>query len=86
MKKRIIFLGILLSVIMVLVALDFSPTAALQAQTQRACWCCIDGKVIQMSPAECKRKGGRCFSTKEECQGPNGNWVRFEPGLDVIVQ
>ena len=27
-----------------------------------------------------------CFSTKEECQGPNGNWVRFEPGLDVIVQ
>jgi hypothetical protein len=27
-----------------------------------------------------------CFSTKEECQGPNGNWVRYEPGLDVIVQ
>lgn len=27
-----------------------------------------------------------CFSSKEECQGPNGNWVRFEPGLDVIVQ
>jgi len=27
-----------------------------------------------------------CFSTKDECQGPNGNWVRFEPGLDVIVQ
>jgi hypothetical protein len=27
-----------------------------------------------------------CFSSKEECQGPNGNWVRFEPGLDVIIQ
>lgn len=27
-----------------------------------------------------------CFSSKEECQGPGGNWVRFEPGLDVIVQ
>lgn len=27
-----------------------------------------------------------CFSTEAECQGPNGNWVRFEPGLDVIVQ
>ncbi len=27
-----------------------------------------------------------CFSTQTECQGPNGNWVRFEPGLDVIVQ
>lgn len=27
-----------------------------------------------------------CFSSKEECQGPAGNWVRFEPGLDVIVQ
>lgn len=27
-----------------------------------------------------------CFSSKSDCQGPNGNWVRFEPGLDVIVQ
>lgn len=27
-----------------------------------------------------------CFSSKEECQGPTGNWVRYEPGLDVIVQ
>jgi hypothetical protein len=27
-----------------------------------------------------------CFSSKEECQGPNGDWERFEPGLDVIVQ
>jgi hypothetical protein len=26
-----------------------------------------------------------CFSSKEECQG-GGNWVRFEPGLDVIIQ
>ena len=27
-----------------------------------------------------------CFSSLEECQGPNGDWERFEPGLDVIVQ
>jgi hypothetical protein len=27
-----------------------------------------------------------CFSTKEVCQGPNGDWERFEPGLDVIVK
>jgi hypothetical protein len=27
-----------------------------------------------------------CFSTEAECQGPDGNWVRFEPGLDVIIQ
>ncbi|MEW5958371.1 MAG: hypothetical protein AB1801_11635 [Chloroflexota bacterium] len=27
-----------------------------------------------------------CFSTEAECQGANGNWVRFEPGLDVIIQ
>jgi hypothetical protein len=27
-----------------------------------------------------------CFSSQSECQGPDGNWVRFEPGLDVIVQ
>lgn len=27
-----------------------------------------------------------CFSSKQECQGPSGNWVRFEPGLDVIVK
>ncbi len=27
-----------------------------------------------------------CFSSFQECQGPNGDWERFEPGLDVIVQ
>ena len=27
-----------------------------------------------------------CFSSLQECQGPNGDWERFEPGLDVIVQ
>ncbi len=27
-----------------------------------------------------------CFSSREECQGSDGNWVRFEPGLDVIIQ
>lgn len=27
-----------------------------------------------------------CFSSKAECQGANGDWVRFEPGLDLIVQ
>ena len=27
-----------------------------------------------------------CFSSLEVCQGPDGNWERFEPGLDVIVQ
>jgi hypothetical protein len=27
-----------------------------------------------------------CFSSKEICQGPDGDWERFEPGLDVIVQ
>ncbi|MCB9077284.1 MAG: hypothetical protein H6631_06810 [Anaerolineaceae bacterium] len=27
-----------------------------------------------------------CFSALEVCQGPDGNWERFEPGLDVIVQ
>ncbi len=26
-----------------------------------------------------------CFSSLQECQGPNGDWERFEPGLDVIV-
>ncbi|MCB0169861.1 MAG: hypothetical protein KDJ97_04855 [Anaerolineae bacterium] len=27
-----------------------------------------------------------CFSSIDVCQGPDGNWERFEPGLDVIVQ
>ncbi len=27
-----------------------------------------------------------CFDTIDVCQGPSGNWERFEPGLDVIVQ
>ena len=27
-----------------------------------------------------------CFSSIDVCQGADGNWERFEPGLDVIVQ
>ncbi len=27
-----------------------------------------------------------CFSSLDVCQGPDGNWERFEPGLDVFVQ
>lgn len=27
-----------------------------------------------------------CFSSIEVCQGSDGNWERFEPGLDVIIQ
>jgi len=27
-----------------------------------------------------------CFSTKEVCQSANGDWERFEPGVDVVIQ
>jgi len=27
-----------------------------------------------------------CFSTKEVCQSADGDWERFEPGVDVVVQ
>jgi hypothetical protein len=27
-----------------------------------------------------------CFDPIDICQGSGGNWERFEPGLDVIVQ
>ena len=27
-----------------------------------------------------------CFSDKSTCEGPSGDWERFEPGLDVVVQ
>jgi len=27
-----------------------------------------------------------CFSGQTACQGPDGDWVRFEPGLEVIIQ
>jgi outer membrane biosynthesis protein TonB len=27
-----------------------------------------------------------CFSTKAVCQSPDGDWERFEPGLDVVIQ
>lgn len=27
-----------------------------------------------------------CFSSIDVCQGADGNWERFEPGLDVVVQ
>ena len=27
-----------------------------------------------------------CYSDKETCQGPNGDWERYEPGLDVVIQ
>lgn len=27
-----------------------------------------------------------CFSSEAACQGPDGDWEQFEPGLDVVVQ
>ena len=27
-----------------------------------------------------------CFSTEDVCKGPDGDWERFEPGLDVVIQ
>jgi len=27
-----------------------------------------------------------CFSTKDVCQSPDGDWERFEPGVDVVIQ
>ena len=27
-----------------------------------------------------------CFSTEQICQGSDGDWERFEPGLDVVIQ
>jgi hypothetical protein len=30
------------------------------------CWCCIDGRVFHIPVIECKKKGGRCFRTKDE--------------------
>jgi hypothetical protein len=27
-----------------------------------------------------------CFSDEATCQGPNGDWERFEPGLQVNIQ
>jgi len=27
-----------------------------------------------------------CYSSQQECQGAGGDWTRFEPGLDVIIQ
>jgi len=27
-----------------------------------------------------------CYSDKATCQGPDGEWERYEPGVDVIVQ
>lgn len=27
-----------------------------------------------------------CFSSKEVCQSPDGNWERFEPGQEVTIQ
>lgn len=27
-----------------------------------------------------------CFSSEQVCQGADGDWERFEPGLDVIIQ
>ncbi len=52
----------------------------------------IDGKFTHedglafSSPGTHKLWLSICFSTKDVCQGPDGDWERFEPGLDVIVQ
>ncbi len=30
------------------------------------CWCCLNGQIIQTTPAECRDRDGQCYPTKEE--------------------
>ena len=30
------------------------------------CWCCLNGKVVQVSEAECRQHDGQCYPTQEE--------------------
>jgi len=51
-----------------LAAWILTVSTPVQAASQNECWCCIDGKVMQISAEECKKKGGRCYPTKEEAE------------------
>jgi len=54
----LLFGGFLLTI-----ALIFTASTAF---SQQSCYCCIKGEVVQMTPAECKEKGGVCYKTKDE--------------------
>ncbi|HXX42211.1 MAG TPA: hypothetical protein VEI58_08090 [Chthoniobacterales bacterium] len=30
------------------------------------CWCCINGQIIQTTPAECRDRDGQCYGSREE--------------------
>jgi hypothetical protein len=66
MKKTFSIFSIMLFTFMTLTVLHVTATSTFSAE-KRLCWCCYNGKVDEMTPANCKEKlGGRCYSTKEE--------------------
>jgi probable HAF family extracellular repeat protein len=42
------------------------------------CWCCINGELVQTTEADCLRRGGKCYGSKEEalkyCHGDQTCW------------
>lgn len=45
-----------------------------------------EDSLVFSTPGQHKLWLSMCFSSKAECQGATGDWVRFEPGLDLIIQ
>jgi hypothetical protein len=41
------------------------------------CWCCINGQVVQITDADCERRGGQCYTSEREARqrcGGGGAW------------
>jgi hypothetical protein len=40
--------------------------ATRNCRPKETCWCCINGRVVQTTPEQCRQRGGQCFGSREE--------------------
>ena len=65
MKKLMSIMGMVILFFGLIAAVKVSVTNHLDAQEVKNCWCCVDGKVVNIPMEECRKKGGICFKTRE---------------------
>src|SRR3954470_9930695 len=44
------------------------PPAPPPPEPPPGCWCCINGKIVYTTPAECRAREGQCYPTREEAE------------------
>jgi hypothetical protein len=64
--KRILSFSCLVVLLGIGLLVSGAQDRVLAQTTTESCWCCVEGKVVQIPAADCKAKGGACYGSKDE--------------------